>query len=64
MFVKRTLIIYREVNQQNMKLLVNKAVTFVEEMQKQIESSSDSKTTFVQPKSLVGGKYQTDGVVI
>lgn len=39
-----------------MTILVNKAVTFVEEMQKQIDSSEDPKTTFEQPKSLVGGK--------
>ena len=64
MFVKRTVITCREVNQQNMKLLVNKAVTFVEEMQKQIDSSDDSKATSVQPKSLVGGKYQNNGMVM
>lgn len=40
-----------------MKLLVNKAVTFVEEMQKQIEINSDSSTvSFKQPKILKGGK--------
>ena len=40
-----------------MKVLVNKAVTFVEEMQKQIESTSGRERKFKQPKSLVGGKY-------
>lgn len=40
-----------------MKLLVNKAVTFVEEMQKQIETNSEaSSSSFKQPKSLKGGK--------
>ena len=41
-----------------MKLLVNKAVTFVEEMQKQIEINTtlSSSEVFKQPKSLKGGK--------
>lgn len=40
-----------------MKLLVNKAVTFVEEMQKQIEINADPVSTqFTQPKSLAGGR--------
>ena len=46
----------RETNQENMKVLVNKAVTFVEEMQKQIESNSGPERRFKQPKTLVGGK--------
>ena len=47
-----------------MNLLVNKAVTFVEEMQKQIESESSSRL-LRQPRSLVGGKllpYQLQGI--
>lgn len=49
--------LHRERNTKNMKLLVNKAVTFVEEMQKQIETNtSPSTVAFKQPKSLKGGK--------
>ena len=46
----------RETNQENMKVLVNKAVTFVEEMEKQIESNSGPERRFKQPKTLIGGK--------
>lgn len=38
-----------------MKILVNKAVTFVEEMQKHIETNSDPTPAIKQPKSLKGG---------
>ena len=46
----------REVNQQNMSLLVNKAVTFVEEMQRQIDSDSSADDTIQQPKTLINCK--------
>lgn len=46
----------REVNQQNMSVLVNKAVTFVEEMQRQIESDPNADTMIKQPKTLINRK--------
>ena len=46
----------REVNQQNLSLLVNKAVTFVEEMQRQIESDPNADTMIKQPKTLIHRK--------
>lgn len=48
-----------------MNLLVNKAVTFVEEMQKQIEAGTSSRRMIKQPRSLIGGKllpYQLQGI--
>lgn len=47
----------REVNQQNMSVLVNKAVTFVEEMQRQIESDPNADTMIKQPKTLINRKW-------
>lgn len=47
----------REVNQQNMSVLVNKAVTFVEEMQRQIESDPNADTMIKQPKTLINWKW-------
>ena len=47
----------REVNQQNMSVLVNKAVTFVEEMHRQIESDPNADTMIKQPKTLINRKW-------
>lgn len=47
----------REVNQRNMSVLVNKAVTFVEEMQRQIESDPNADTMIKQPKTLINRKW-------
>ena len=47
----------REVNQQNMSVLVNKEVTLVEEMQRQIESDPNADTMIKQPKTLINRKW-------
>lgn len=40
-----------------MSLLVNKAVTFVEEMQRQIESEPNADAVIKQPKTLIHRKW-------
>lgn len=40
-----------------MSVLVNKAVTFVEEMQRQIESDPNADTMIKQPKTLINRKW-------
>ena len=61
MFCERWLSV-RQTNQKNMKTLVNRAVTFVEEMQRQFNSTDPS--VIKQPKSLKGTllPYQLQGV--